>query len=69
MRKAAEATITSCKLDVDLPKGWMEELSALGPDLAYVLASLANDGEITAYDIKKAKEGLQPISCAKWSEP
>jgi hypothetical protein len=28
--------------NVDLPDGWIQKLLALGPDLAYVLASLAN---------------------------
>ena len=46
----------------------MEELVALGPDLAYVLASLANDGQITAAEIKEARVGLPSLSYTKWSE-
>jgi hypothetical protein len=46
----------------------MQKLLALGPNLAYVLASLANDGQITASQIKKARMGLPSFSYAKWSE-
>ena len=67
-RKANEAAIATSIQDVDLPIGWMQKLLALGPDLAYVLASLANDGQITASQIKKARIGLPSFSCAKWSE-
>jgi hypothetical protein len=66
-RKANEAAITTSIQNVDLPNGWMQKLLALGPDLAYVLASLANAGQITASQIKKASMGL-PSSQAKWSE-
>ncbi|EDR13985.1 uncharacterized protein LACBIDRAFT_305296 [Laccaria bicolor S238N-H82] len=54
---------------VDLPKGWKEKLLALGPDsLAKVLAELANDGQITASQIKKARQNLPSFSSAKWTE-
>jgi hypothetical protein len=46
----------------------MQKLLALGPNLAYVLASLANDGQITASQIKKARMGLPSFSYATWSE-
>jgi hypothetical protein len=36
----------------------MEKLLELGPDLAYVLAALANAGQISASQIKKARIGL-----------
>jgi len=67
-RKANEAAIATCIQGVDLPNGWMQKLLALGPDLAYVLASLASDGQITASQIKKARMGLPSFSYAKWSE-
>jgi hypothetical protein len=67
-RKANETAIATSIQDVDLPNGWMQKLLALGPDLAYVLASLANDGQITASQIKKARMGLPSFSYAKWSE-
>ena len=41
----------------------------LGPDLVYVLASLCNDGQITATQIEKARMNLPSFSHAKWSEP
>lgn len=46
----------------------MQQLLALGPDLAYVLASLANAGNISASQIKKARIGLPSFSATKWSE-
>ncbi|KAF8341722.1 hypothetical protein F5887DRAFT_1219234 [Amanita rubescens] len=67
-RKANEAAIAASIQDVDLPDGWIQKLLALGPDLAYVLASLANARQITASQIKKARIGLPSFSCAKWSE-
>jgi hypothetical protein len=67
-RKANEAAIATSIQDVDLPNGWMQKLLALGPDLAYVLASLANDGQITASQIKKVRIGLPSFSYAKWNE-
>ena len=67
-RKAFEDTRASCIQDVDLPKGWMEKLVALGPDLAYVLASLAHDGQITAGQMKNARKELPSLSCTKWRE-
>jgi len=65
-RKANEAGFA----DVDLPNGWEQKLLELGPvDLAYVLASLANDGQITASQIKKARTGLPSFSSsARWTE-
>jgi hypothetical protein len=54
--------------DVDLPNGWTEKLLALGPNPAYILASLANDGKISASQIKEARMGQPSISYAKWSE-
>jgi hypothetical protein len=38
--------------DVELPVGWKEKLLALGPDLAYVLGALANEGQT---QIKEAR--------------
>jgi hypothetical protein len=66
-RKANEAAATSIQ-DVDLPDGWMQKLLVLGPDLAYVLAAIANAGQISASQIKKAKIGLPSFSSAKWTE-
>lgn len=57
-REATVDALSCCIREVDLRKGWMDELLALGPDLVYVLASLANDGQITASEIKKTKMGL-----------
>lgn len=68
IHKSTEARLARCMQNVDLPKGWMEELLALGPNLVYVLASLANDGQITASQIKQTKMGLPSFSYAKWSE-
>lgn len=62
--KANEAAIPSIQ-DVGLPNRWMQKLLALGPDLAYILASLANDGQITASQIKKARMGLLSFLYAK----
>lgn len=67
-RKANEAAIATSIQDVDLPDGWMQELLELGPDLAYVLAALANAGQISASQIKKAIIGLPSFSSAKWTE-
>ena len=67
-RKANEAAIATSIQGVDLPNGWMQKLVALGPDLAYVLASLANEGQITAAQIKKARIGLPSFSQARWKE-
>ncbi|SRR6266576_1290505 len=65
-RKANDAAIHI--QDVD-PDEWMQKLVlALGPDLACVLASLANAGQITASQIRKARIGLPSFSYAKWSE-
>lgn len=46
----------------------MQRLLELGPDLAYVLATLADAGKISASQIKKARIGLPSFSSAKWSE-
>ncbi|KAF8337140.1 hypothetical protein F5887DRAFT_985413 [Amanita rubescens] len=52
-----------------LPPGWMQQLLALGPNLAYVLASLASAGNISPSQIKKARIGLVPsFSAAKWTQ-
>ncbi|KAM6491051.1 hypothetical protein JOM56_013290 [Amanita muscaria] len=66
-RKSHEAAITTLQ-DIDLPPGWMQQLLELGPDLAYVLAALANAGNISASQIKKARIGLPSFSAAKWTE-
>lgn len=44
------------------------DAEAFGPNLAYVLALLANAGQITSSQIKKARLGLPFLSHAKWSE-
>ncbi|KAF8797540.1 hypothetical protein BYT27DRAFT_7228908 [Phlegmacium glaucopus] len=72
-RTANEAAIATPIQDVDLLDGWMQSLLSLGPDLAYVLASLAHAGQISASQIKKARLGLvllglPSFSYAKWSE-
>lgn len=67
-RKANEAAIATSIQDVDLPDGWMQKLLVLGPDLAYVLAALANAGQISASQIKKARIRLPSFSSAKWTE-
>jgi hypothetical protein len=69
-RKVTEVAIATCIQDVDLPNGWMQKLLELGPDLVYVVASLASDGQITASQIKKARMSLpsSPGPHAKWSE-
>ncbi|KAN0078375.1 hypothetical protein V8E55_010432 [Tylopilus felleus] len=46
----------------------MQQLLVLGPDLACVLAALANAGNISASQIKKARRGLPSLSAAKWTE-
>ena len=66
--KAHEAAIVTSIQGVDLPLGWMQQLLVLGPDLACVLAALANAGNISASQIKKARRGLPSLSAAKWTE-
>jgi hypothetical protein len=46
----------------------MQQLLALGPDLAYVLAALANAGNISDSQIKKARIGLPSFSAEKWTK-
>jgi hypothetical protein len=67
-RKANEAAIATSIQGVDLPPGWMQQLLVPGPDLAYVLAALANAGNISVSQIKKARKGLPSFSAAKWTE-
>lgn len=67
-RKADEAVIATSIQGVNLPPGWMQQLLVLGPDLAYVLAALANAGNISASQIKKARIGLPSFSAEKWTE-
>lgn len=67
-RKADEAAIATSIQGVDLPPGWMLRLLALGPDLVYVLAALANSGNISASQIKKARISLPSLSAARWTE-
>ena len=64
---AANATSSSIQ-GVNLPPGSMQHLLGLGPDLAGVLAALANAGNISASQIKKARKGLPSFSAAKWTE-
>ena len=63
-RKADEAAIAT---SIHLPPGWMQQLLVLGPDLAYILAALANAGNISASQIKKARIGPS-FSAVKWTE-
>ncbi|KAI0248593.1 hypothetical protein BJV78DRAFT_1276522 [Lactifluus subvellereus] len=65
--EAAAAIATSIE-DVDLPNGWMEKLLALGPNLAGVLAALANEGKISDSQFKKARIDLPSFSSTQWSE-
>ena len=67
-RKADEAAIATSIQGVNLPPGWMQQLLVLGPDLAYVLAALANAGNISASQIKKARISMPSFSAAKWTE-
>jgi hypothetical protein len=67
-RKANDAAIATSIEGVDLPDGWMQKLLALGPDLAYVLGALANEGQISPSQIKKARTGLPSFSSARWNE-
>jgi hypothetical protein len=67
-RKANEAAIATSIENLDLPDGWIQKLLALGPDLAYVLGTLANEGRISASQIKKARTSLPSFSPAQWSE-
>lgn len=67
-RKAHEAAIAT---SIQGAPGWMQQLLVLGPDgpdLAYVLAALANTGNISPSQIKKARIGLPSFSAAKWTE-
>ena len=58
-RKAPEAAIATSIQGVDLPPG-MQQLLALEPDLAYVLAALANVGNISASQYRKPEEACHP---------
>jgi hypothetical protein len=60
--------ITTSLKDVDLPTGWRQKLLSLGPDLAFALASLADNGQISNSQFLKARKGLLSFSDAKWRE-
>src|ERR1700722_1987701 len=68
-RKAQDAAISNSKEQVDLPDGWLEKLVALGPALAHVIGELANRGQISASEIKRATTSLPSFSVAtKWGD-
>lgn len=67
-RKANEAAIANSIQDVDLPSGWMQRLLERGPDLALILAALAQAGNVSISQIKQARTGLPPFSAGKWAE-
>ena len=67
-RKAQDAAILNSIEQVDLPDGWLEKLVALGPGLARVIGELANRGQISASEIKRARTNLPSFSVAKWSD-
>jgi hypothetical protein len=66
--KSQEASITATMEDVKLPDRWKEKLLALGPNLSNILGALANEGQISASHIKKARTGQPSFSYAKWTE-
>ena len=72
-RKATEDMDNGWIQDVDLPNvglptGWIQKLLALGPDLAYLIATLSTEGKIPTSQIKKAKLDLPSFSSTRWNK-
>ena len=63
--KSNESAIAASVEDVDLPNGWVQKLLARS-DLVNIIAALANEGDVTTSQIKKARSVQPSFSSSQW---